>query len=146
MIAPTSPQAGGVQPSQIQNSPQKIEEAPEFQKNELRTEASRESGQPTVPSTSGTPLSAEAITALQQVEDTTVAQDRQDGRGSVDLLNRENIQLDRQQEQNGQAAFNAANEDQEVADQRAELRSEVPVGEETDNAGRSARNPLNLQI
>lgn len=146
MIAPTSPQAGGVQPSQIQNSPQKIEEAPEFQEKELPTEAARGTGQPTVPSTSGTPLSAEAITALQQVDDTTVSQDRQDARGSVELSDRESVQVERSEQQTGQAAFTAANEDQEVSDQRAEQRSEVPAGEQTDNAGRSARNPLNLQI
>jgi len=146
MIAPTSPQAGGVQPSQIQNSPQKIEEAPEFQEKELPTEAARGTGQPTVPSTNGAPLSAEAITALQQIEDTTAAQERQDARGSVDLLNRENVQVERTEQQTGQAAFAAANEDQKVSDQRAEQGSEVPAGEQTDNAGRSTRNPLNLQI
>ncbi|WP_025899248.1 hypothetical protein [Sneathiella glossodoripedis] len=106
------------------------------------------SNAPVVPSTNSAQISVEAVTALQQVqEDLAVSEQRfvttsQDTENAVAELGAQN------DEQNGVAAATA--EVQELEEEAAQSRSnsadEVPVGEDTDSAGRSARNPLNLQI
>ncbi len=100
-----------------------------------------------VPATNGAPISVEAVTALQQVQEeqaTTarnevtansndqaivgaIAEDQADGATNV-----QNAEVQRQENDAEQA--------------RVDARGEVPDGEETDTAGRSQRNPLDLQI
>ena len=105
---------------------------------------------PTIPATNGAQISVEAVTALQQV-DAEAAVNEQRGAVASSQGNDENavVELGTQTDE-GDGVEAAAVQVQELEEEAVQSRNsdaeEVPVGEETDAAGRSVRNPLNLQI
>ncbi len=106
------------------------------------------SATPTVPANSGAQISVEAVTALQQV-DKELAVGEQRLATEVPQNDDAVVELGVQNEENDglEAATAEVQElEEEAAQSRSNSSEEVHVGEETDNAGRSARNPLDLQI
>ena len=139
---PVGSATGGVQPS---TPIEKVKETEEFtapQSAQAEKPQPEGQGLPPVPGSSGAPISLEAVTALQQVQDTTSANARQETAATTPKTRDTDYQAARQ------AAEEPAREAAELAsaENRYEARTEVPAGEDTDAAGRSARNPLNLQI
>lgn len=138
--------AGAIQPAV---PVQKHENNEEFsQPAEARQEApvATESKAPVVPPTSGGAISLDAVTALQQADD-AAANNNEASSTDVPLpgVDRPNT--------TEQVAFTSGAEDPVVEaestdrqESRQSASTEVPVGEETDSAGRSVRNPLDLQI
>ncbi len=139
---PVGSATGGVQPS---TPIEKVKETEEFTAPQpAQAEKPQPEGQglPPVPGSSGAPISLEAVTALQQVQDTASTSARQEVAANTQAARDTDYQVTRQTA--GDPALEAA--EQVSAENRYEARSEVPAGEDTDAAGRSARNPLNLQI
>jgi hypothetical protein len=146
-------QTGGAQ--KLQTPEQGFEQQEQASKS---APAANSFGTPTIPATNGAPISVEAVTALQQVDsDQAASQQRssteaaasgpaavaEGGRGSVSAE-----QASGGNSANGVAggllAEALASEQSSATEEAA--RGNVPQGEETDGAGRSERNPLNLQI
>lgn len=143
--SPIGASTGGVQPSVPVQKASAPEEFPETQPAQSNKSAEN-NGQPPVPGNSGVPISVEAITALQQVEETASADGRQEVRNAHEGGTKDAARLTDAAETHQivqtsierEAVQSVQNREQEVAD--------VPAGEETDTAGRSVRNPLDLQI
>jgi len=101
----------------------------------------------TVPATNSAPISVEAVTALQQVQEEQATTARNDVGSNVVEQNVASLQ----QQDQAQSATNVENvevqrQENDAEQARVDARGEVPDGEETDTAGRSQRNPLDLQI
>ncbi len=140
---PVGSATGGVQPSTPIEKAKETEEFTAPQSAQAEKPQPEGQGLPPVPGSSGAPISLEAVTALQQVQDTTSANARQETTAATpETRDTADYQAARQ------AAEEPALEAAELAsaENRYEARTEVPAGEDTDAAGRSARNPLNLQI
>ncbi|OUR79503.1 hypothetical protein A9Q83_03620 [Alphaproteobacteria bacterium 46_93_T64] len=106
---------------------------------------------PAVPATNGAPLSVDAVTALQQVQaEEATAEQRVAGAATAAVDNEEqaNLLVAQSEDTDGVAAATVQVEEleQEATASRDEASEEISVGEETDTAGRSVRNPLDLQI
>lgn len=104
---------------------------------------------PIIPATNGAQISVEAVTALQQVAAEAPVNDQriavaapQDNENAVVELGTQNTEGDGVEA----AAFQVQELEEEAVQSRNFTTDEVPVGEDTDAAGRSVRNPLNLQI
>ena len=110
----------------------------------------RDSSAPAIPATNSAPLSVDAVTALQQVpDDNAVADQRGDvTTAPVDNELQANLLVAQGEDTDGVAAASVQVEEleQEAAASRQEVQNDIPVGEETDAAGRSTRNPIDLQI
>jgi hypothetical protein len=106
------------------------------------------SATPTVPANSSAQISVEAVTALQQVEQELAVGEQ---RLATEVPQNDDavVELGVQNEE-GDGLEAATAEVQELEEEAAQSRSnssdEIAVGEETDAAGRSVRNPLDLQI
>ncbi|MEH6476200.1 MAG: hypothetical protein V7727_10950 [Sneathiella sp.] len=103
---------------------------------------------PAVPATNSAPLSVEAVTALQQVPDDTAVADQRGDVATVDNELQANLLVPQSEDTDGVAAATVQVEEleQEATESRLAAESEIAVGEETDAAGRSALNPIDLQI
>ena len=110
--------------------------------------APTEDAVPTIPATNSAPISVDAVTALQQV-DTAEAPAEQRVVASAEDNQRAVSELgDTADEPVGveAAAVQVEELEEEASQSRSNETTAIPVSEETDGAGRSARNPINLQI
>lgn len=137
---------GSIQPSVLAAKPQVEEQFTQTPQEQAAKAPAEESSTPTVPGTSGAAISLEAITALQQVDHTAENNNEASQQSSVNFVTTELEK--REANVNVAEQVNTANETEQeaVVETREITQTEVPVGEETDGAGRSGRNPLDLQI
>ncbi len=103
---------------------------------------------PTIPATNSAQISVDAVTALQQVdtadapaEQRVVASAKDNERAVSELGNPADEPVGVEA-----AAVQVEELEEEAAQSRSNETTSIPAGEETDAAGRSARNPINLQI
>ena len=100
------------------------------------------------PPTNGAALSVEAVTALQQVQEEQAATSRQDignaaaQREATDVQDQQPVVEIVAGNQNAEQA----RQQNDAAQARDDARGDVPQNEDTDTAGRSTRNPIDLQI
>ena len=115
---------------------------------EEAAKAPTEESVPTIPATNSAQISVDAVTALQQVgtaeapAEQRVVASAQDNERAVSELGSpadEPVGVEA-------AAVQVEELEEEAAQSRSNETTAVPAGEETDAAGRSARNPINLQI
>lgn len=103
---------------------------------------------PTIPATNSAQISVDAVTALQQV-DTAEAPAEQRVVASAQDNERAVSELGSQTDESvgvEAAAAQVEELEEEAAQSRSNETTAVSASEETDSAGRSARNPINLQI
>lgn len=141
---------GGVQHAIPLQKQESNEEFARPAQEQLELDIAPKNATPIVPPTNGTSLSPEAITAIQQATETTEtianntqiasAQDLQGKIAEQIQSERDVVVVDGSQDPTVEA------ENAEATESRQSASTDLPVGEETDNAGRSVRNPLDLQI
>lgn len=108
--------------------------------------AKAETTVPAVPATNGAQISVDAVTALQQVDD-DVATTEQRTTGVENAQAAVASDVEEAEVEGVAAAFQQVQELEEEAEtSRVAADAEVSNSEDTDAAGRSERNPLNLQI
>ncbi|WP_169542965.1 hypothetical protein [Sneathiella aquimaris] len=148
-MLPTSigSQTGGIQPSVLVQKPETDQQFAEAEKAKAASPAPQNTSQPPVPATTGVSISVEAVTALQQVQEANTTEARNEVRRDDASNAQASVQQQQQSDQvTEQQATRSDQPVQQVTEDRYEARAEIASGEETDGAGRSARNPLNLQI
>lgn len=141
---------GGVQPAiPVQKQETNAEFAQPAQE-QLELDIAPKNSVPVVPPTNGASLSPEAITAIQQATESTetIANNTQIA-SAQDLQSKISDEIKTQSEvviADGSQDPTVEAENAEAVESRQSESTDLPVGEETDSAGRSVRNPLDLQI
>ncbi len=103
---------------------------------------------PVAPPSNGAALSVEAVTALQQVQEEQAATNRQDIGAIGAQQNDAVFETQQAAVETVESTQNAeqARQQNNASQARDDARGDVPQNEDTDTAGRSTRNPLDLQI
>ncbi len=144
----------GAAVSSIQPAPpaQKLETNEEFAQpaqEQAETPPVRENAAPAVPATNGAAISIESVTALQQADDSAANNNQTQNaqyvqtsitEQTVTAQAAETVEVNRAEEPVANANGTETEESRQAASNNA------TVAEETDSAGRSVRNPLDLQI
>ena len=103
---------------------------------------------PVAPPSNGASLSVEAVTALQQVQEEQATTSRP-AFNTAAVQQNDAFSQDQQpvvETVAGNQNAEQARQQNDAAQASEDARGDVPQNEETDNAGRSTRNPLDLQI
>ncbi|WP_169570046.1 hypothetical protein [Sneathiella limimaris] len=111
-------------------------------------EVTSENSAPAVPATNSAPISVDAVTALQQVE-AEAAPETQRGAdpATAATTGPTEVGTPPAEEAGVEAAAQQVQQLEEEGNQsRANSENTVAASEDTDTAGRSARNPIDLQI
>jgi|GEM_PF-2761200 len=137
---------GSIPPASLVTKPQDEEQFVQSPQEQVTEAQAEKTSTPSVPGTSGAAISIEAVTALQQADQSADTDNEANNRSSFNFVTTE---LEKREVSfNVAEQVNSANEtEQEAVVEKREIdQAEVPVGEETDSAGRSTRNPIDLQI
>ncbi|MEH6401763.1 MAG: hypothetical protein V7750_00220 [Sneathiella sp.] len=138
--------AGSIPPASLVAKPQDEEQFVQTPQEQALEAPAERASTPPVPGASGAAISIEAVTALQQADQSAEADNQASKQSGVNFVTTE---LEKREVSfNVAEQVNAATEtEQEAIVETREIdQTEVPVGEETDSAGRSTRNPIDLQI
>lgn len=135
--------SGNIQPAIPLQKNENNEEFAQPAQDATEQAAVEESTAPAVPPTNGVSISLEAVTALQQADETVASDNQTD---NLQLNQAVAADIRDSAEISGDEDPVVEAEGSEAQESRQTASTELPVGEETDSAGRSVRNPLDLQI